>query len=72
MEDEIVDDHLDLLAESRSTVEGILASGRSDIWSTYGALRRAGEILNRIFLHGLLVKSEEVKSAQFLLLSPSI
>lgn len=60
MEDEALIDHYNLLAKTQSTVEGILASGRSDIWSTYGALRRAREVLNRIFLHELLIENEEV------------
>ena len=60
MEDDVANEHFDLLTKSRSTIEGILASGRSDIWSTYGALRRAREILYRIFLHGLLAETEEV------------
>lgn len=51
MED--VDEHYELLSKARLTIEGILASGRSDIWSTYGGLRRAREILFRIFSHGL-------------------
>ena len=60
MEDEVVKEHFDLLAKTRSTIEGILASGRSDIWSTYGALRRAREILYDIFVHGLFDEGEEV------------
>lgn len=60
MEHDLCDVNFDLLAKTRSTIEGILVSGRTDIWSTYGALRRASEILNRIFTHNFLVEREEV------------
>ena len=62
MEDGLLAQHFDLLTKTRSTIERILASGSSDIWSTYGALRRAREILHHIFTHGLLADSEEVGS----------
>ena len=62
MEDGLLTEHFDLLTKTRSTIERILASGSSDIWSTYGALRRAREILHHIFIHGLLADSEEVCS----------
>eukprot|EP00795_Rhopilema_esculentum_P016901 gene16901-8385_t len=59
MENVCCDEHYDLLIKTQSTCEGILASGRSDIWSTYGALRRATAVFCDILLQGLAVEDEE-------------
>ena len=60
MENVCCDEHYDLLIKTQSTCEGILASGRSDIWSTYGALRRATAVFCDILLQGLAIEDEEV------------
>eukprot|EP00794_Sanderia_malayensis_P011361 gene11361-12545_t len=46
-------DYFDLLGRFRSTVDGLLSSGRSDIWSTYGGLRRATDIIHSMLFDGL-------------------
>ena len=43
----------DLLIRIKSTVDGLLASGSINVWSTYGGLSRITGDLEDIFRHGL-------------------
>ena len=43
-----------LLIKIKSTVDGLLASQGSNVWSTYGGLARITDDLEQIFRHGLL------------------
>ncbi|CAE1257261.1 RUBCN [Acanthosepion pharaonis] len=50
--------HHELLMGLKSTVEGLLATPTSNVWSTYGGLDRVCLQLEKIFTHRLLDKSE--------------
>ncbi len=59
-EDERYAKHYELLKRFRSTVDGLLSSGRSDVWSTYGGLRRTREMISSILCHGLRDEMDQV------------
>jgi hypothetical protein len=41
-----------LLQHLRSTVEGLLTNGVSNVWNIYGGLNRLHNIMEKIFKHG--------------------
>lgn len=41
-----------LLQSLRSTVEGLLIDGVSNVWNVYGGLNRLHNVMERIFKHG--------------------
>lgn len=41
-----------LLYSLRSTVEGLLIDGMSNVWNVYGGLNRLHSVMEQIFKHG--------------------
>ncbi|XP_015607348.1 run domain Beclin-1-interacting and cysteine-rich domain-containing protein isoform X2 [Cephus cinctus] len=54
-EDSQTKEQWQLLQALRSTVEGLLVSGLSNVWNVYGGLNRLHGILEQIFKHGCRV-----------------
>lgn len=51
-EDIRVKEQWQLLQNLRSTVEGLLNNGLSNVWNVYGGLNRLHNIMEQIFKHG--------------------
>lgn len=49
-----------LLQNLRSTVEGLLTNGVSNVWNVYGGLNRLHNIMERIFKHGCRIFDTKV------------
>ncbi|XP_014203887.1 run domain Beclin-1-interacting and cysteine-rich domain-containing protein [Copidosoma floridanum] len=55
MEETRAKERWQLLQSLRSTVEGLLTNGVSNVWNVYGGLNRLHNIMERIFKHGCRV-----------------
>lgn len=49
-----------LLQNLRSTVEGLLTNGVSNVWNVYGGLNRLHNIMEKIFKHGCRIFDAKV------------
>lgn len=54
-----------LLQSLRSTVEGLLTNGVSNVWSVYGGLSRLHAVVERIFKHGCRIFDSGVSTDGF-------
>lgn len=51
-EEDHIKEQWQLLQSLRSTVEGLLVYGVSNVWNVYGGLNRLHSVIEQIFKHG--------------------
>lgn len=55
-----------LLQSLRSTVEGLLTNGVSNVWNVYGGLNRLHNIMEKIFKHGCRIFDSKVSVLNYI------